>query len=93
MSVSSSVLLASFISISMSILMIEAELGDMEHDAVELVSEKEGNNVSLLPTRKLLMLPSRLLDETRREALLGGGEGMGPSSAINIGCGGACCCN
>ena len=71
----------------------EAGLGDMEHDAAELVGEREGSSMSLLPTRKLLMLPSRLLHETRREALLGGGEGMGPSSAINIGCGGACCCN
>lgn len=100
-SVASSVLEeASFISISISMLMTEGGrteqgLGDIEYDAAELVGEREGSTMSLLPARKLLMLPSKLLQETRREALLVGGDGIGPtSSAINIcaaGCG--CCCN
>jgi hypothetical protein len=101
MSVPSNVLVASFISMSMSILMTEGGrtepgLGDIEHEAAELVGDSEGNNMSLLPARKLLMLPSRLLHETRREALLAGGEGIGPPSSANNICedvGGGCCCN
>lgn len=105
MSVPSNVLVASFISMSMSILMTEGGrtepgLGDIEHEAAELVGDSEGNNMSLLPALKLLMLPSRLLHETRREALLAGGEGIGPTSSANnicddddVGSDGCCCCN
>lgn len=99
MSVPSSVLVASFISISMSMLMTEGGrtehgLGDIEHEAAELVGDSEGNNMSLLPARKLLILPSRLLHETRREALLAGGEGIGPPSSVNNNDDGSgCCCN
>jgi hypothetical protein len=45
------------------------------------------------------MLPSRLLHETRREALLAGGEGIGPTSSANNICddddvgSDGCCCN
>jgi hypothetical protein len=104
MSVPSNVLVASFISMSMSILMTEGGrtepgLGDIEHEAAELVGDSEGNNMSLLPALKLLMLPSRLLHETRREALLAGGEGIGPTSSANNICddddvgSDGCCCN
>lgn len=59
----------------------------LRQEAAELVGDSDGcNNMSMLAARKLPTLPSKLLQETRREALLdavGGGEGT--SSAIRAG--------
>ena len=62
----------------------EAGLGDME--TAELAGDKERRGASLPPMRKLLTLPSKLLHDTRRDALLGGagGEGTGPSSETRL---------
>ena len=51
-------------------------------EAAELVGDSEGSSVW-----KLLTLPSRLLHETRREALLGGaadGDGAGDAPPISV---------
>ena len=58
----------------------DAGPGDM--DAAELVGDSDGSNVW-----KLVTLPSRLLHETRREAVLGGpadGDGAGDAPPVSV---------